>query len=88
MNEYIDRKSVEKMIEQAQIISDGENSGYCVDDINIRAIPAADVAPVVHGKVLYRGEEYPYCNYGICSICRSYIPAGNFCTYCGAKMDL
>lgn len=48
--DYIEREAVEKMLENAQIISDGENCGYCTDDISISSIPSADVAPVVHAK--------------------------------------
>ena len=50
MAEYIDREAVNKMLESAQIITDGEYDGYCIDDISIYRIPVADVAPVVHGR--------------------------------------
>jgi hypothetical protein len=36
----ISRADVIKMIENAQIISDGEYCGYCTDDINIDALPS------------------------------------------------
>ncbi len=56
MNEYIDRDAVVKMLENSQIISDGENCGYCIDDISIYEIPAADVSPIVRCKdcIYYR----------------------------------
>lgn len=45
MAEYIERKAVVEMLENAQIISDGYYGycGYCTEDVNIDAIPAADV---------------------------------------------
>lgn len=49
---YIEREAVEKMLENAQIISDGVYSGYCTEDVCISSIPAADVAPVAPGKGL------------------------------------
>lgn len=50
MAEYIEREAVEKMFENASIISDGEYSGYCTEDIYLNDIPAADVAPVIFCK--------------------------------------
>ena len=50
MKEYIEREAVEEMLENAQIITDGENCGYCTDDVNLSNIPVADVAPVRHGR--------------------------------------
>ena len=46
MKEYIERAAVETMLENAQIITDGENCGYCTEDVNLGSIPAADVAEV------------------------------------------
>lgn len=56
---------------------------------NIRKIPAADVAPVVHGEWCWEGK------FKACSRCGSYVEWNetlganfwNFCPYCGAKMD-
>lgn len=63
MAEYIERKAVKKMLENAQIISNGEYSGYCTEDINIDDIPAADVAPVVYGEIGYRNRPEHYDSY-------------------------
>ena len=52
--EYIERAAIEKMLENAQIISNGEYSGYCMEDINLYSIPIADVVEVV------RCREYVY----------------------------
>lgn len=51
----------------------------------IKAIPSADVQPVVHGKWVFDGYNYrdPYvCN--ICGACADY--ESNFCPNCGAGM--
>ena len=64
----------------------------CVDAITaIREIPAADVAPVVHGKWVY-GEDVDIQ----CSVCGvDALTEGDYrqvksryCPNCGAKMDL
>lgn len=48
----------------------------------IEALPAADVAPVVHGKWI-KGPSNPYCSE--CFVeCRDETP---FCPNCGAMMD-
>lgn len=68
MAEYIEREAVKKMLENAQIISNGEYSGYCTEDINIDDIPAADVAPVMHGGWEYvDGDEFSETYK--CSVC-------------------
>lgn len=97
--EYIDKQIVEEMIESAQLISDGEYSGYCTEDINISSLHTADVVPVVHGR-----WELEYGTYGKmrCSVCKkealiektigdvgvitNYVDS-NYCPNCGAKMD-
>lgn len=47
MKRYIEQDAVEKMLEDAQLISDGEFCGYCTEDVNLDSIPAADVVEVV-----------------------------------------
>lgn len=54
---------------------------------NIRDLPSADVAPVVHGKVTHV-IYMPHCKNGTCNVCGAYIQAWNYCPNCGAKMDL
>ena len=56
----------------------------------IEALPAADVAPVVHGEWLLRHEGYGH--YWECSVCHTnpciYVTEHTkFCPNCGAKMD-
>ena len=64
----------------------------CKDNIQeINNIPAADVAPVVHGRWLLRHEGHGH--YWECSVCHEnpciYVTKNTkFCSNCGAKMDL
>lgn len=62
----------------------------------IEALPAADVAPVVHGWWIH--SRYEDCSEQFelvkCSQCNHeayamafYVVAGNYCPNCGAKMD-
>lgn len=102
-DEYIKRKDVEQMLEMAALISDGEYCGYCTEDIDINGIPAADVAPVVHGKNITK--RHPVDEF-VCSECgiilfgyerleidededdeSCYEYEFKFCPNCGAKMD-
>ena len=53
----------------------------------IDSIPAADVAPVVHGRWRWAGE----CGFNDCYICsecgKIAMNDSNYCPNCGAKMD-
>lgn len=52
----------------------------------IKAIPAADVAPVVHGHWIAHGD----CGVTECSCCKETVAEyveDDFCRYCGARMD-
>lgn len=82
MDEYIERKAVIDLITRRY-----ENSEICTQEIN--SIPAADVAPVVHGW--WNADE-------TCSLCGEKSTEGldatkwdywlpNYCPNCGAKMD-
>lgn len=54
----------------------------------LKQVPAADVAPVVHGRWIYDEKaQRPYC-----SVCKGYFYGAtnspmNYCPNCGAKMD-
>lgn len=50
MKEYLDKEVVQEMLENAQIISNGEYYGYCTEDVRLNSIPTADVAEVRHGR--------------------------------------
>lgn len=81
MAEYIERES---LIEAAK-----HNSPICLcmaDFLDVKMLienaPAADVAPVVHGRWIRQGHN------SICSECGAYAaPHVKFCPDCGAMMD-
>ena len=55
----------------------------------IKSIPAADVAPVRHGRWIYEPVEFSLVKDIRCSVCRRYVKVPeNYCPGCGAKMDL
>ena len=66
-------------------------SRYFNVKFDIENFPAADVAPVVHGRWIADGDGYHW-TYN-CSICAwkdgyPFNERHNFCPSCGAKMDL
>lgn len=66
MKDYIERAAVEAMLENAQIITDGEYCGYCTEDVSLDKIPAADVVGVVRCKECINHSEvdgYHYCQF-------------------------
>lgn len=83
MAEYIEREALlEKLAEHDLCL--------CVSESDIENMPAADVAPVVHGRWSWdTGDMWT------CSVCgtRNHIkevmgrPDFNYCPNCGAKMD-
>ncbi len=103
MAEYIRRDAAICKIEQINPVDYGAMwdyeahhwAGECLRDCKeaIDSIPAADVAPVVHGRWEMRptgmatdtGPEYK----AYCTVCnepnKQYQPP--FCPHCGAKMD-
>ena len=95
MKTYIERAAVETMLENAQIITDGEYCGYCTEDVSLDSIPAADVVEVRHGRWMTT-DAYPHHLY--CSVCyKTYaknakwvneldLPT-NYCPNCGALMQ-
>lgn len=91
MAEYIEREEAYRKICSDKTMS-GYEKAYCSE--LIRNIPAADVAPVRHGRWIdaYPDiEPNPMFMYGICSECRfeqSISKYLNYCPNCGVKMDL
>lgn len=56
----------------------------------LKAIPAVDAAPVVHGRWIFHEENGPMDAWLTCSVCgkENGIHEGNYyCPNCGAKMD-
>lgn len=82
MAEYIKRETV---LERAEY---DNNYRLIIPAEAIKAIPAADVAPVVHGRWLY-GDYYDIGD--VCSECdwdsQMTHPPYRYCPNCGAKMD-
>ena len=79
MAEYIDR---EEYCEKHCRCS----NEYCdKESCPIWKAPAADVAPVVHGRKIENGNVGCF---GLCSLCSECLPYGaNYCPSCGARMD-
>ena len=85
MAEYIER---EPLLERAEY---DNNYRLIIPAEAIKDAPAADVAPVVHGRWIADGDGYHW-TYN-CSICAwkdgyPFNERHNFCPGCGAKMDL
>lgn len=82
MAEYIKRETV---LERAEY---DNNYRLIIPVEAIKAIPAADVAPVVHGRWLY-GDYYDIGD--VCSECdwdsQMTYPSYRYCPNCGARMD-
>lgn len=98
MAEYIEREKAIKKFES--YCADCEDEGDirtaqvfedCVYEL--RDIPAADVATVVHGKWMYEERENSLLFWIHCSVCgwksldQSVSLAYHYCPNCGAKMD-
>nr|DAE70210.1 MAG TPA: zinc-ribbon containing domain protein [Caudoviricetes sp.] len=91
MNEYIDRDALRQAVLESQhdnphprgmahIIHDCEHAHFVA---MIARFPAADVAPVVHGRWIYHDDGVITCSEcGNAESSDSY-----YCRYCGAKMD-
>ena len=84
MAEYIKREAAIDLITRRY-----ENPEICTQEIN--SIPAADVAPVVHGRIVGSLEDGRYrrrfscCGEDATMITQWAWP--KYCPNCGAKMD-
>lgn len=80
MDEYIERT-------EALEITTRTCGDYAAAWSEIRKLPAADVAPVAHGRWI----PIPEYENKRCSACRtvfSEFTLGHYCPNCGARMDL
>ena len=85
MDEYIKRETAVRMVMAAKW---GDSSDGAMAMEIVASAPAADVAPVVHGRWIYdKKVQRPYC-----SVCKGYFYGAtnspmSYCPNCGAKMD-
>ena len=89
MSEYIEREALKEMF-----LSNNKPLETAICSV-IDAVPAADVAPVVHGEWVLVGtneHDYETSVEEKCSLCGRYVyrydtePQDNFCPNCGADM--
>lgn len=98
MTDYIKRTDAVKIAEKYGLANGsalGRHTGLadCIAS-EILSLPAADVAPVVHGRWIDGAEDFTCGNHNAeCSICRCYVSWDgcdedfNYCPNCGARMD-
>lgn len=99
MAEYINRDATIKAIHDVYEYGFPTASGAFDDFATkivpslLNSIPAADVAPAVHGRWLHSGYvdhlevvKCSECNHEAFAIAL-YVCDGNYCPECGAKMD-
>jgi hypothetical protein len=94
MTDYIDRKAALSMREppklnrhyQTDNLDDAYGQGWDDALCCLEQLPAADVAPVVHGRRVMHDDELGLtCE---CSVCHIETMGNvNCCPNCGAKMD-
>ena len=103
MAEYIERESAMLLPElpkeyrhyQTDNLDDAYEQGWYDALCCLGHIPAADVAPVVHGRWIYIGKYGEYeCSvcHGIDTDCSDYysshvVTEQDYCPNCGARMD-
>lgn len=86
MSEYITRQALLNAIppteEDKQISLYGAVADFIV---MVNAIPAADVAPIIHSKWVYGEFDIPHCSECGHEVMPNVISP--FCPNCGARMD-
>ena len=101
MTDYISREDVLNLPQSITRNFVGEVVERSIDVEYVKAIPAADVVPVVHGKWIPHSEKsreyigtvlvHVEYDYWLCDTCGYRVEKGqpmyNFCPNCGAKMD-
>lgn len=99
-NDYISRKATLDALGVTKNATKygGDHSGYdtrMLYEIHdaLTGIPAADVAPVVHGRWIrgkYTDDDLRYNDYSYrCNRCGKIVDfEENYCPNCGAKMDV
>lgn len=101
MAEYIERETAIKAIEKADCAVIADDAESCKTDYLreiIKSVPAADVAPVVHGRWISwkeAGNFVPSPDRHECSVCHDAAQVlvngfellSDYCPHCGAIMD-
>lgn len=97
MAKYINREELVEWLKRIPLKDLSDGRGLCriimEEDFKraIRTIPAGtiiDVAPVVHGKWIWRNKWEPFEFRYECSICHDGSDLeSKYCPNCGAKMD-
>ena len=90
MAEYIEFETTKQAIDRIRSVyhkARNFNAVSAIDNVfgEIKEIPAADVAPVVHGNWEYGEFDIPHC-----SECGKEVKPNRispYCPNCGAKMD-
>ena len=91
MAEYIEFETTKQAIDRIRSVyhrARNFNAVSAIDNVfgEIKEIPAADVAPVVHGHwIICSDGYYPYCSR--CKEEPTSRKMTKFCDHCGAKMD-
>lgn len=96
MTEYIEREKVINLLKKYGIKRG--NKVYGIADIGdittfVEDIPAADVAPVRHGRFVHDGPRFAGgVDWWRCSSCGGLVSGAetrfDYCPHCGAKMAL
>ena len=93
MAEYIERKALDKALTSAAVNDKDKNRRTWAKAICIlHDLPAADVAPVVHGHFVHDGPRFSGgVDWWHCSNC-GMLASGvetrfDYCPWCGARMD-
>lgn len=91
MAEYIEREALLDSIchETCRIAFCGATN--CAFMAKVCSAPAADVAPVVHGRWVHDGRRIEsgidWCHCSECGKSDNFCTRTNYCPNCGAKMD-
>lgn len=91
MDEYIEREVAIKAIRDSDPYGVRRALGFRETDIEetLRSVPAADVAPVRHGRWTWNAARTrPFCSECCVEPWRaSNFVLPNYCPHCGARMD-
>lgn len=90
MAEYIEREDLLELYRMDDpVLNENGHVPLSVIRQNIMDIPAADVAPVRHGRweivIGSNGKEYMVCT--CCRVSQDLTGVFTYCPNCGAKMD-